>query len=120
MTVVAAIVHIVGAIKPRKKLQQKSSFVAAATAKVPERFCRRNRLELGCNAIESFGPSDRSIRLGTLFVKNRLDQTTARFHLSRRVMLHLTDRVLRPEVRSDCRLHISRHRLNRLLTDFGE
>jgi hypothetical protein len=118
VAVIAAIIHIVRAVQSCEKLQQKASFIAAPAAKVPERLVSHERLKLSFDPFESLSPSNSAVGRITLFIENWLNESSARFHLTRGVVFHQSNRVLCPEVSGNRWLHIGGHRLDGFFANF--
>ena len=118
VAVVTAVVDVVRAVKAGEKLQQKTGFVAAAAAEVPERFVRRRGAELRDDSLERFVPGDRRVAAGVARVANRLDEPAAGFELARRKLLQIACGILLPEVAVDGALHVGDHRLQAFFADF--
>ena len=120
VAVVTAVVDVVGPIDSGKKLEQKTCFVARSAAEIPKRLIRIERLELGADPGEGFGPCDGAIIRFALFVEDRLDESAAGFELPGGPATHLRDGELGPEICSDGRLHVGGHGLKGFFADFGE
>ena len=118
MAIEAAVIDIVGPIEPSKQLQQKTGFVAASSTKVPKRFFSRKLLQLGGYPIEGFIPCDGVVTFVSMFVQDWLNQSTTCFKLPRRPIANLCNRVFGPKISGDCRLHVSRHGLDRFFANF--
>src|SRR4051812_2502537 len=106
MAIEAAVVHVVRAIQPGEQLQEEPGLVRGASAEVPERFVRREVLQLGDNASKSVLPSDRFVVLRSTTVDDWLDQSSTGFQIARRESLELRDRVGAPELRLDGALQV--------------
>ena len=120
MTVVAAVVHIVGAVEAGKQLKQKARFVTAAATEVPKGFVGRECFEPTADLCAGFFPRERAIVRFAPRVQQRQGQPPGCLQFARCHPLQLLDAVLGEELGCNSRLHIGGHRLHRLLTDLGK
>ena len=118
VTVIGAVVDVVGAVDAGEELQQEAGLVRGAAADVEEGMARIGGGQLGAGAFQRLSPADLGIVRLSLAQQERRGQTSGLLQLARRHPGQLGDAESLEEAGRNRALHVGRHRLHRLLAHF--